>query len=121
VIAQHHRGWPKLIAGDVAAAEDEFAEALDTSLAMDHDEGVAYGLEGLAAIRAAQGDPQQTGLLVGAAQRLRRRTGLLNPAGLLYGPFVDALRQRGDAAALDAAILEGADLPVSEVVARVTR
>jgi predicted ATPase len=121
VIAQHHRGWPKLIAGDVAGAEDEFAEALDTSLAMDHDEGVAYGLEGLAAIRAAQGDPQQTGLLVGAAQRLRRRTGLLNPAGLLFGPFVDALRQRGDAATLDAAILEGADLPVGEVVARVTR
>jgi predicted ATPase len=121
VIAQHHRGWPKLISGDLTGAEDDFAEALDTSLAMQHDEGVAYGLEGLAAIRAAQRDPEQTGLLVGAAQRLRRRTGLLNPAGLLYGPFIEALRAGDDAAALDAAILEGAELPVSEVVARVMR
>ncbi len=121
VIAQHHRGWPKLVAGDLLGAEEDFAESLDTSLAMRHDEGVAYGLEGLAAARAARGDAEQTGLLVGAAQRLRRRTGLLNPAGLLYGPSVEALRTSGHAQTLDAAILAGADLPVAEVLARVTR
>jgi hypothetical protein len=94
VIAQHHRGWPKLFTGDLAGAEEDFAESLDTSVAMHHDEGVAYGLEGLAAVRAAQGDATQAGLLVGAAQSLRRRTGLLNPAGLaLYGPLVEALRR----------------------------
>ncbi|MGH7292373.1 MAG: hypothetical protein ACREJT_14240, partial [Myxococcota bacterium] len=122
VIAQHHRGWPKLFSGDVAGAEEDFAESLDTSVAMHHDEGVAYGLEGLAAVRAAQGDAAQAGLLVGASQSLRRRTGLWNPAALsLYAPLVDALRANGASDALDAAIAEGAELPVSEVVARVTR
>lgn len=122
VIAQHHRGWPKFFSGDVAGAEEDFAEALDTSVAMRHDEGIAYGLEGLVAIRAAGGDAEGAGLLLGAAQRLRRRTGLVNPAGFgLYGPLIESLRQNGGGDALDAAILEGAELPVSEVVARVTR
>ena len=121
VIAQHHRGWPKFLAGDIDGAEADFAEALDTSLAMRHDEGVAYGLEGLAAIRAAQHDAEQTGLLLGAAQRLRRRTGQVDTAGFrLYAPLVDALREAGQSAVLDAATAEGAELPVSEVVARVT-
>ena len=120
VITQHHRGWPKLFSGDVAGAEVDFAESLDTSVAMRHDEGIAYGLEGLAAVRAAQGDAAQTGLLLGAARRLRRRTGLTVSAGpSLYAPFVEALRQGGASAALDAAITEGEQLPVPEVVARV--
>ncbi len=62
-IAQHHRGWPKLFSGDIAGAEEDFAESLDTSVAMHHDEGIAYGLEGLAGVRAAQGDAAQAGLL----------------------------------------------------------
>ena len=122
VIAQHHRGWPKFFSGDIAGAEEDFAEALDTSVAMRHDEGIVYGLEGLVAIRAAGGDAEGAGLLLGAAQRLRRRTGIVNPAGFgLYGPLVESLRQAGEGEVLDAAILEGAELPVSEVVARVTR
>jgi hypothetical protein len=122
VIAQHHRGWPKLFSGDINGAEEDFAESLDTSVAMHHDEGIAYGLEGLAGVRAAQGDAAQTGLLVGAAQSLRRRTGLLNPESLnLYGPLVEALRANGGSETLDAAIAEGGQLPVAEVVARVSR
>jgi predicted ATPase len=122
VIAQHHRGWPKLFSGDISGAEEDFAESLDTSVAMRHDEGIAYGLEGLAGVRAAQGDAAGAGLLVGAAQSLRRRTGLLNPESLnLYGPLVDALRANGASETLDAAIAEGGELPVAEVVARVTR
>jgi predicted ATPase len=122
VIAQHTRGWPKLYTGDIEGAEEDFAEALDMSLAMGHDDGIAYGLQGLAGVRAAQGNAEQTGLLLGAAQRLRRRTGLVNTAGFaLEGPLVAALREHGDAAALDAAAAEGAQLPVAEVLARVTR
>ncbi|MCR2764212.1 DUF4062 domain-containing protein [Microbacterium sp. zg.B48] len=121
VIAQHHRAWPRFLRGDLDGAESDFAEALDTSMAMRHDEGITYGLEGLAAVRAAQRNAEQTGLLVGAAQRLRRHTGLVNPGGLaFYGPLVDALREFGEGPVLDAAMQEGASLPVSEVVARVT-
>ena len=46
VITQHHRGWPKLFSGDINGAEEDFAESLDTSVAMQHDEGIAYGLKG---------------------------------------------------------------------------
>jgi predicted ATPase len=121
VIAQHNRGWPKFLAGDIDGAELDFAEALDTSLAMRHDEGIAYGLEGLAAVRAAQGDAEQTGLLLGASQRLRRRTGIVNLAGFTsYAPLVEGLRASGASEVLDAAMATGADLPVTEVVARVT-
>jgi hypothetical protein len=89
---------------------------------MRHDEGIAYGLDGHAAVGAEPGAASQTGLLLGAAQTLRRRTGIVNPAGLsLYGPLVDALRANDGSVALDAAIAEGGELPVAEVVARVTR
>lgn len=122
VIAQHHRGWPKFLVGDTEGAERDFSEALDMSLAMRHDEGIAYGFEGLAAVRAAQRNAEQAGLLIGATQRLRRRSGLINPAGLAFSePLVAALREAGEGAKLDAAIAAGADLPVSEVVANVTR
>ena len=122
VIAQHHRAWPELFSGDLEAAEEDFAESLDTSLAMRHDEGIAYGLEGLASVRAARGDAEQAGLLLGAAGRLRRRTGIMNPPGFaLWHPLMESLRAKGSGDLLDAAILAGADLPVAEVVARVTR
>ena len=118
VIAQHHRGWPKLISGDLTGAEDDFAEALDTSLAMKHDEGVAYGLRGSRRSVLLSAIPSKPACS-SARPRLRRRTGFQNPARLLYGPFVEALRTGDDAAALDAAIIEGAELPVAEVLARV--
>lgn len=122
VIAQHHRAWPKLFAGDLDGAEMDFAESLDNSLAMRHDEGIAYGLEGLASVRAARGETEQAGLLVGAATRLRRRTGIMNPPGFaLWQPLMDSLRAAGDGAMLDAAIAEGEGLSASEVIARVTR
>jgi predicted ATPase len=120
VIAQHHRAWPKLFAGDVDGAEQDFAESLENSLAMRHDEGIAYGLEGLASVRAARGQTQHAGLLVGAAARLRRRTGIQNPAGFaLWQPMMDRLRAGGEGDLLDAAIAEGESLSATEVMARV--
>lgn len=122
VIAQHHRAWPKLFGGDLEGAEEDFAESLDNSLAMRHDEGIAYGLEGLASVRAARGETERAGLLLGAAARLRRRTGILNPAGFaLWQPMIDRLRAGGDGELLDAAIAEGEGLSAMAVIARVTR
>ncbi|SDH61921.1 ATP-binding protein [Microbacterium pygmaeum] len=119
-IAQHHRGWPRFFGGDIAGAEADFAESLDMSIALRHDEGVVYGLEGLTAIHAARGDADGVGLLIGAAQRLRRRTGTVNPAGFeLYAPAVAALRESGATNAIDAAIAVGAGLTYAEVLARV--
>ena len=75
VIAQHHRGWPKFLGGDIDGAEIDFAEALDTSLAMRHDEGIAYGLEGLAAVRAAQHNASRPACCWVRRSAFARRTG----------------------------------------------
>ena len=42
------------LAGDAAAAAVTFADSLRLSIDLDHDEGIAYGLEGLSAIAAAR-------------------------------------------------------------------
>src|SRR3546814_18665084 len=54
VIAQHHRGWARLIRGDPDGAAADFAEGLDASLSLGHDEGIAYGLEGCAGVASSE-------------------------------------------------------------------
>ncbi len=51
-IALHHVGWAELLLGDVDAARDHFERCLALSDGLHHDEGVAYGLEGLTAVAA---------------------------------------------------------------------
>lgn len=117
VIAQNHRGWARLFGGDVAGAEADFGEGLDVSIALVHDEGVAYGLEGLAAVWASRGDARSAGLLLGAANTLRRRAGIGNIAAYaLYAPAVAALRDAGAGGALDAGMSDGGGMSVPEVL-----
>lgn len=117
VIALNHRGWARFLAGDIAGATADFGEGLDLSLALGHVEGVAYGLEGFVGVKAATGDATTAGLLLGAAQDLRRRKGILNPRAFeFYMVPVAALRESGDAAAFEDAIRRGAKLRVDEVI-----
>jgi hypothetical protein len=67
-----------------------------------------------------QGDAVAAGRLLGAAQTLRRRKGLLNLGSFeFYMIPVGALRGSGLGDALDAAIQEGRDLTVAEVLEHV--
>jgi hypothetical protein len=117
VIAMNSRGWTRLLSGDLVGGEDDFAQSLDLSLALRHDEGIAYGLEAFAGLRALQSDPVAAGRLLGAAQRLRRRKGLVNVGTFeWYMIPVGALRSAGAGEALDAAIAEGLELTVAEVL-----
>jgi predicted ATPase len=117
VISQHHRGWGRLLRGEIDGAEADFSEGLDVSIVMNHDEGIAYGLEGLLGVAAARGDARRAGRLMGAAQTLRRRTGIVNLAGFaLYDPAVAALRQAGGSEEFDAGAAEGARMRISEVL-----
>jgi predicted ATPase len=117
VIALNHRGWARFLGGDVAGASADFAEALDMSIALGHDEGVAYGLEGFVGLRAAAGDARAAGLLLGAAQNLRRRKGILNPAAFeFYMIPVAALRESGEHPEFDEAIARGSTMSVDEVM-----
>jgi predicted ATPase len=120
VIAQNHRGWARFLAGDIAGASDDFAEGLDRSLMLGHDEGVAYGLEGFVGLRASEGDARGAGLLLGAARALRARKGILNPGAFeFYLIPIGALRDAGLGAELDSAIDEGRTLTVDEALTHV--
>ena len=119
-IARNHRGWARLFAGDVDGAADDLGTSLDESLALGHDEGVAYGLEGFVGVRGAQGDAATAGVLQGAAQALRRRKGALNRSGFDFSTMVVArLRDGGAGDAFDAAAERGATMPLVDVLALV--
>lgn len=120
VIARNHRGWARLLAGDLEGAADDFGTSLDESLALGHDEGVAYGLEGFVGVRGAEGDATAAGLLQGAAQALRRRKGAMNRTGFDFAtPVVQRLRDAGAGEVFDAAAERGATVPLAEALALV--
>ncbi|GEP47140.1 DUF4062 domain-containing protein [Microbacterium saccharophilum] len=122
VIAHNHLGWARLFLGDLEGARQEFGAGLDLSLALGHDEGIAYGLEGFVGLRAAESDARGAGLLLGAAQALRLRKGVMNPGAFDFfaGPL-ERLRADGRTAELDEAIAQGRDLSVNEAIALVRR
>ncbi|WP_411720891.1 ATP-binding protein [Mycetocola sp.] len=77
-IALHHLGWAQLLLGSLPDAQTSFDESLSLSLAASHDEGIAYGLEGMVATSASRGELERAGRLLGAAERLREQSGLYN-------------------------------------------
>ncbi len=117
VIAQNHRGWTRFLSGELAGAQEDFALGMDLSLAIRHDEGMAYGLESFVGLRAAARDARGAGLLLGAARNVRRRKGFLNPGAFeFYMIPVNALREAGLGDELDAAVEEGMDLSVAQAL-----
>ncbi|MFF9562869.1 DUF4062 domain-containing protein [Leifsonia sp. NPDC014704] len=120
-IAQHHRGWARLLLGDAAGATSDFSACLALSRRLGHVEGIAYGLEGMVAVAALSGDVGRAGRLLGASRSLRERTGLHNaPAFSFHQLFVDrmlAAASASDAEAFEAAVAEGRSLPADRAVA----
>ncbi|MPV35881.1 ATP-binding protein [Georgenia subflava] len=76
IVALTNLAWVALDEGDLVAATPKFAEALASAESIGHDEGVAYGLEGLGAVAALSDEPDRAGLLLGAAASRRARSGL---------------------------------------------
>ena len=99
-------GWARLSRGE--ARPDLFSHNLELSLQLGNDDGIAYALEGLAACAAAAGDVDRVGVLLGAADTVRLRTGLVgqrsNPT---YRPFVEKILASGAAAEFEAARSRG--------------
>ncbi|MGO4536040.1 DUF4062 domain-containing protein [Leifsonia sp. 2MCAF36] len=118
-IAQHHRGWARLLLGDPAGATSDFAACLALSSRLQHVEGVAYALEGLVAVAALGGDVVRAGRLLGASRTLRERTGLHNaPAFSFHQLFVDRMLAAGaDPGAFAVAVDAGRALSVAEAEA----
>lgn len=117
-IALHHLGWVEVLLGDHEAAREHFERSLAGSARLRHDEGVAYGLEGLTAVAASAGDLERAGILLGAAEVVRERTGLYNaPTFSFHRQAVDAVMAGPGAAALEAARQRGRGMHADEAVA----
>ena len=110
-------GWARVLAGDLGGARACFAEQLLISSSVGHEEGVAYGLEGMVALAARSGDVELAGRLLGAAEGIRERKGLLG--GTMFSfhqPIVEDIRSGPRAVAFEEARMAGRAAEVAEVV-----
>jgi hypothetical protein len=74
----------QLFAGQTDAAAATFRDSLRLSIGLDHDEGVAYAIEGLSAIAALGGDLDRAGVLAGAAETIRQRVTMFDYPAFVY-------------------------------------
>ena len=83
----------------------------------DTQQGIANGLDGMFAVAVAAGDIERAGILLGAAEELRERKGLLGPAMLPYHQQVLAQVEASPAAdGLQIAREQGRHADIAEVV-----
>jgi hypothetical protein len=116
-VAGNHQARLLLVRGDVDAAEDACVRTLLVSIRLHHEEGIAYGLEGLCAVAAERGDGERAGALSAAAAVIRHRIGVFEAEAFqVHTPQLDAARE-ADPEAVAAGERHGADLTVSEAIA----
>jgi len=109
-LALANAGWAWLARGE--ARPDLFARHLELTLQLGNEDGVGYGLEGLAACAAAVGDVERAGMLLGVAETARLRTGLVDQrSNATYGPFVDRILASDRATEFEVARERGRRMP----------
>ncbi|GAB3610889.1 hypothetical protein GCM10027414_30150 [Humibacter ginsengiterrae] len=92
-ITEHHVARLLLFQNRLEEAEPAFADAAYVSATLGHLEGAAYGIEGLCAIAALRGQVERAGLLAGAAQEMRKKSGMYDAAAFVYHPaYLEPLR-----------------------------
>jgi len=116
-VAGNLRSRLNFLRGEIDIAEEEFVHTLQLAIRLHYDEGLAYGLEGLCAVAAAQGDAWRAGALSAAAEAIRHRIGVFDAeAFTVHTAHIAALRKR-DPEAVAAGERAGAELSVPEAVA----
>ena len=85
-------GWARLALGE--ARPDLFEQHLRLSLELANEDGVGYALEGLTACAALLGDAERAGLLFGASETARQRTGMIEQRSytVVLQPLRDQIR-----------------------------
>ena len=116
-IAMHHIGRMQLFAGQTDAAAVTFRDSLRLSIGLDHDEGVAYAIEGLSAIAALEGDLDRAGVLAGAAEKIRQRVTMFDyPAFVYHSGYLErAAPDEASRSTLAKATERGHDYSAAEV------
>ncbi|SFR87149.1 Predicted ATPase [Microbacterium sp. cf046] len=109
-IALNQIGWSRIAVGE--PQPELFTRALELSLRLRNEDGDAYALEGLAGSAAVVGDVERAGILLGAAETLRARTGLHEQRQYVtYQAIVDAVLATDRAAEFEAAREIGRRMP----------
>lgn len=115
-VAGNQIGRLLLVRGAVDEAETVFVRTLVDSVQLHHEEGVAYGLEGLCAIASARGDGRRAGELSAAAAAIRHRIGVFDvEAFTVHSLSLDHAREV-DPEAVAEGERRGAELTVAEAV-----
>ena len=91
--ALYELGWVRFLRGDTAGARELFVRYLLIVTTVEHQEGIALGLEGFFAIAASRGDVRRAGRFLGAAEDIRARRGLAGPTVFSYHQHVLAQLQ----------------------------
>ena len=99
--ALNHLGWASMLSGKPEMALDYFKQQVSISSAVGHEEGVAFGLEGLFAVAATSGDIDRAGRLLGAADDVRDRKGVLLSMFWYHQPILDEVLAGPFATVLD--------------------
>lgn len=100
-VATHHLARARLLAGEPDAAAAGFTDAMRMSMELDHDEGIAYAIEGLSAIASVRGDVGTAAVLAGAAESTRERLTMFDAP-----QFVFHLRYLADASTDEESVAE---------------
>ena len=109
-IALADSGWSWLARGQ--SRPDLFARHLELSLQLGNEDGVGFALEGLAACAVASGDLERAGVLLGASETARLRTGLVDQrSSRSYRPFIERILASDGAAEFEAARGRGRRMP----------
>ena len=116
-VAGNHQARLLLVRGEVEQAEEACIRTLLVSIRLHHEEGLAYGLEGLCTVAAARGDAERAGMLSAAAAVIRHRIGVFDAEAFrVHTPQVDAIRA-DDPQAVAVGERRGGELTIAEAIA----
>ena len=116
-IALNHLGWARLLVDDPRGARAWFTEQLRIAVAFGHEEGIAFGLEGMSAVAAVAGDLDRAGMLFGATEAVRLRKGLTTGGTFsVHGRILERALANGGSATYEAARRAGRGADLDDMV-----
>ncbi|MFH8249309.1 ATP-binding protein [Microbacterium sp. B2969] len=108
-------GWSRLALGE--AHPEFFTRHLEITLSFGGEDGIGYAFEGLTACEIVLGDIERAGTFLGAAETIRRRTGIFDRRSYVtYGPFVERVLASAQADRFQAARDRGHRLSRADAV-----
>ena len=114
-VTRHHLARLRLVSGETDDAARGFQHAMRISMDLEHDEGIAYAVEGLCAVAAVRGDVRVAATLAGAAEITRQRVSMFDAEQFMYHRgFLDAATTPDNADAVRRAIERGREMSAME-------